>query len=516
MKINLLILLLLTYFLKELVWLTIIPIWHFPDEEQHFAQAAFIAEKGYSPKLAEFDVNKEIDKSSEILGTKRDGMGINKFTYHPEYRIPYSNSSVGIYEQQIKNLSTKEDRETMVKREAARYGPIYYYLTSIPYKLFYSSDLFTRVFTSRIVSVIFSTLTVLLAYLIAKQILKKEFASLTVAFLVGFQPMFSFVSAGINSDNLFNLIFSLLIYFSLKTFFNKKINFKYLLFLIVTVIIGFYTKKQIIISAPIILIAYILGIFFKEKKLRKYYLFIPVLLITALILLTKGKINIPGYNPEVQSKLSESFVQYIYWHFRHTVAETIPWYWGVFNWLGVALPRWVYKIQARLLIISALGLLVYLIRQIKAGSFLKQENLKFIFLFLAAGIYYLSIITWDYFFRQSQGFSFGIQGRYFFPTIISHMTIIVIGIKALVPNRFTNLVCKILIIWWTVYSIVGMLTAFGSYYDLSSLNLFINQASQYKPIYLKSFSLVFILSSFIVSMIIWLFKIMKVNERTNT
>jgi len=41
MKNKLLLLLLLGHFLKELVWLAIIPIWHFPDEEQHFSEVAF-------------------------------------------------------------------------------------------------------------------------------------------------------------------------------------------------------------------------------------------------------------------------------------------------------------------------------------------------------------------------------------------------------------------------------------------------------------------------------------------
>lgn len=516
MKIKLIVLLLLVHVLKELVWLAIIPIWHFPDEEQHFGEVAFWAEKRRFPEGRKYDINKETDLSSEILGTKRNERGINKFTYHPEYRIPYSTDQIGLYEEQIKSLNTSENRKMMVKQEAARYGPIYYILTAIPYKIFYKSDLMVRVFSSRIISVILSTLTVLLAYLIARQVIKKEFVSLSIAGLVSFQAMFSFVSAGINSDNLFNLIFSLIIYFSLKTFFNKKMNVKYLLLLLITVISGYYCKKQIVISVPIIIIGYILGIIFKEKKLRKYYLMVLAIMAILLFIFTRGKINIPEYNPLGQSKLQESFLEYIYWHLRHTVAETIPWYWGVFNWLGVALPRWVYRVQARLLIVSALGLAVYLVKQIKFKKLLTKENLKFYFLLLAAAAYYLAIISWDYFFRTTLGFSFGIQGRYFFPTIIAHMTILIIGLNALLPDKLKNLINKILIIWWIIYSVVGMITAFGSYYNLTSMTIFLNQASQYKPICLKSASLVFIMSTYLAVLLLFLIKILRFHERKNS
>lgn len=516
MKFKLIVLLLLVHVLKELVWLAIIPIWHFPDEEQHFGQVAFWVEKNRFPQGREKDINAEIDQTSLILGTKRDDRGINKFTYHPEYRIPYSESQTGIFENDIKKLNTKDYRQTMIKQEASRYGPFYYILAGIPYQLFYQSDLLVRVFASRIVSVILSTLTVLLAYLIARQVIKKEFISLVIAGLVSFQAMFSFVSAGINSDNLFNLIFSLIIYFSLKTFFNKKMNVKYLLLLLMTAISGYYCKKQIVISIPIIIIGYLLGIFLKEKKLRKYYLLALAVIVILLFLFTKGKINIPEYHPLSQSKLQESFLEYIYWHLRHTVAETIPWYWGVFNWLGVALPRWVYRIQARLLIVSALGLVVYLVKQIKFKKLLTKENLKFYFLLLAAAVYYLSIISWDYFFRTTLGFSFGIQGRYFFPTIIVHMTILVIGLNALLPDKLKYLFNKILVIWWIIYSVVGMITAFGAYYNLTSVNIFLTQASQYKPICLKSANLVFIMGTYLAALLLFLIKILRFHERKNS
>jgi hypothetical protein len=516
MKKALLTFLLICHLLKELVWLGIIPIWHFPDEEQHFALTAFLAEKQYYPKNNEFDVSQEIDQSSEILGTKRNSLGINKFTYHPEYRIPYTKSQTGLYEEEIQDLNTKKNRQTMVKREAGLYGPIYYFLTTIPYKIFYQNDLFSRLFFSRFISVILSTITIYLIYLISKEIFKSQLLIFSTVFLVLFQPMFSFVSAGVNSDNLFNLIFSLILYSCLKIFFNKKVELKYLILLALAFVLGFYTKRQIIIALPVALFALLISFFKKRKKKTKRK---PILIIGFLILaylfLNKGKIGIPEYSFGSISLLKENFFQYIFWHLKHTIAETIPWYWGVFNWLGVVLPKWVYQVQARLLIVAAFGLAVYFFKQIKEKKIKKINNLKLIFLIGSAGIYYFSIITWDYFFRQVHPHSFGIQGRYFFPTIGAHMILMALGLISLVPKNHQAISLKILNSWWLVFSLIGLLTAINAYYQTWPIYTFLNQVSQYKPSVFKTNGIVVISFSYLLCLIFLLVKMFKINEKKN-
>jgi hypothetical protein len=515
MKKLLLVFLLIAHFLKELFWLAVIPLWHFPDEEQHFAHVAFLVEKQSSFAGIKFDVSQEIDKSSELLGTKRDTRGINKFTYHPEYRIPYVKGQVGIYEEEIKSLNTAENRQTMIKREAARYGPIYYFLAAIPYKIFYEQNLFVRVFASRLVSIILSTFTVFVVYLIAGEVFKKELAKITLAFLVSFQPMFSFVSAGINSDNLFNLIFALILYSCLKIFFQEKFRLKYVIILILSLILGYKTKSQIFIGFPIIFSAFSLSFLKKKNRPKKDYLCLAGLTVIILLILIKGKIHIPEYNPQAPSKLAESFFQYIFWHLRHTIAETIPWYWGVFNWLGVTLPRWVNQIQARILIMAAFGILIFFFRQIKEKKLFNNDKLKIIFLFSAAAIYYFFVISWDYFFRKTSGFSFGIQGRYFFPTIVSHMLFIFLGLVSLVPQKFEKILVKGLNFWWFVFSFIGLKTAVSAYYQFWPLDVFLSQASQYKPEIFKApgLSLSFILFS--LSSLIFILKLLRSHERKN-
>src|SRR3989344_2663397 len=162
----LLIILILIAFSVKLFFSAVIPLWHTPDEQAHFSQVAYFVEFGHMPNGA-LDLNKEIYESEVLLGTARSSSGENKFTYHPEYNIEYNLTFVGVYEKQINNFSD-EDRIELVGQEAARYPPLYYILTGIPYQLFYNHGLIERVFYSRFVSILIGLLMFILCIPITK------------------------------------------------------------------------------------------------------------------------------------------------------------------------------------------------------------------------------------------------------------------------------------------------------------------------------------------------------------
>src|SRR3989338_3123632 len=143
----LLIILILSFIFKQLAWTAFVPMWHFPDEQAHFGQVAYIAEKGSAPPRDESNnLTEEIRKSEELLGTERDELGINKFTYHPEFRIEYTGTNEGQSENEITGLSKIPKNRQMVKREATSYPELYYRVLAMVYKMFYRTDLFQRVF----------------------------------------------------------------------------------------------------------------------------------------------------------------------------------------------------------------------------------------------------------------------------------------------------------------------------------------------------------------------------------
>ncbi len=82
--------LLIATFFKGVIWSGVVPLWHFPDEQAHFAQLQNIAEGVKLNK--EGSTSEEIYISEKILGTERDERGNNRFTFHSEYNLAYSKS----------------------------------------------------------------------------------------------------------------------------------------------------------------------------------------------------------------------------------------------------------------------------------------------------------------------------------------------------------------------------------------------------------------------------------------
>ncbi|MBI4099514.1 hypothetical protein HY440_00750, partial [Candidatus Microgenomates bacterium] len=102
---------------KSLAWTVLVPVFQTPDEQAHFAQLQWYAEK------KSFDIDRannlslEVAAAEEIIGTRRDIMGNNKYTYHPEYRNTLS----------IPDFP-RSYRTIYVGQEAALYPPLYYLL----------------------------------------------------------------------------------------------------------------------------------------------------------------------------------------------------------------------------------------------------------------------------------------------------------------------------------------------------------------------------------------------------
>jgi len=50
--------------------------------------------------------------------------------------------------------------------------------------------------------------------------------------------------------------------------------------------------------------------------------------------------------------------QHLVYTTQHTFQEVLPWYWGVFRWLSLTLPRWVNQVMMRLLVLAGVGLVI--------------------------------------------------------------------------------------------------------------------------------------------------------------
>lgn len=495
------------------------PLWHFPDEESHFAQIQNTVEFGLNyPKVT----SKEIAISDKLLGLNHNQKNINTFVTNPEHKIQYSRTLKGLYEDEIKNLPKGFSPSNQLKL-ITDYPFLYYGLSGLGYFPLKSANLITRVFAMRFVSVLIFLATVWLSYKIGEIVFgKKSSWALCLALLVSFQPMVSYMGAAVNSDNLLVLLFTLLIYGCLLVLNLNRV--KGWVFIAGSLILGMVTKQQMAIG---FLVALPLALHATTKSKRKHWEKRKVILyslVSFLILVSVGYlgnigrlftfVGISGVERLLSNLFSPDLPVYVSATLIKTYREILPWYWGTFRWMHVTLPRWTNRLLMGLVAASLTGVgmqifdVVIRFRKKQGLTYSQQSALFFLF---ASVIYYLSLVFWDYSHYREHGVSFGLQGRYFFPVIAAHMGLILIGVRQLIRffKKDENFLLGALGGWWVILQLVGLHTLAATYYDLSSASSLIIQASQYKPAIFKGWWWFIWVGLFMASTSIFTFKFLR-------
>ena len=464
---------------KQFAWAALVPALQTPDEQAHFAQLQYYAENR-TLSLSGQNLSAELAAAEKLLGTYRDRFSNNRFTYHPQFNIPYTRGSEGKYEKEI-NSFAKSARTEYVGQEAAAYPPLYYVLDLPFYNLVYDHGLIDRIFVSRLLSVLLLIPLTLVAWQTGRVVWGGKIMPFALAAMVAFQPMISFVSAGIHPDNLLNFLYSLGILLLLLILKNGN-RIRYLICLSVVVFLGLETKPLMFLFVPLSA-----AVFFWKTKLGRTRILLAAAALSAPVVIFFFQIKMP-FVPTVSLNsplASMTFVDYLRFRLPKMAFEVWPWYWGVFKWLGVTLPPNVLKIITRLGILGGLGILAKLTLAVKRRDFsFKTEAL--IFFLLSSIFYFLYLILWDWRLMQANGFSQGLQGRYFFPNIVGQMALLLAGLT--VWRRFQKPLAVAAVFAMIALNLVALHTVAASYYDLSSLHVFLTQMAQYKPGLIKMFA----------------------------
>lgn len=440
--------------IKCSVWSLIIPIWQTPDEQAHFAQVQWYAENK-NTKIKAINLSEEIYRSEQILGTVRDISGNNKYTYHPEYK---NNIVGGFNDRSLPEFNLNLfSRVNYVATEAAMYPPLYYQMVVPFYDLVYRNGLIDRVYGSRLVSLVLFFLMVLFTYLIGRVIWQEKIKAYALTIFVAFHPMVSFLAAGVHPDNLLNLIYTLILLLCLLVIKNG-IKIRYLVGLSLCIVTGYYTKPLIFLVIPVIL-SVVTWKFFRGSFLG-IVISLLVLFAPIFIFIFQIKMNFVPYVTSLSPLAGMNYLDYLKFRIPKMVFEVWPWYWGVFKWLSLTLPSVILKIITRLAIIAIIGLFIKIIIKIKNGKY--DFEFKAIIFFIVSSLSYIVyLLFWDWRLMQAMGFSQGIQGRYFFPNIASHMAILIYGLSF---GKFTKGTLLVVSVAMIVLNLFVLKLLFNSYY----------------------------------------------------
>jgi hypothetical protein len=182
-----------------LAWSLITPPFEVPDENAHYAYVQQVAERGTLPRQIPVEGHLS-PREDATLST----IGFFWITGKPEDPAPFSELQGQLLERiEAEHPSARGTGDALT---ATNNPPLYYALQAVPYKLTPGGTVLSRLAVMRVLSALMGAITVLLVFLFLRELLPgRAWAWSTGALLAAFQPMFGFMSGGVNNDNLLYL-----------------------------------------------------------------------------------------------------------------------------------------------------------------------------------------------------------------------------------------------------------------------------------------------------------------------
>ena len=429
------------------VWGILVPPFQVPDEVTHFAYAQYLAETGKPP-------------------VQRPGN-----PYSPQEQVALTNSFffnvIGF--PQIRGIITKsEDRNLRaalarnpspnsggVGNPQANQPPLYYALAAVPYLLSPSHGVFARLALMRLLSALMAACTVLAVFLFLRELFPASPWTWTVgALAVAFQPMFEFISAGVQPDNLLYLT-SALAFFMLMRAYRRGLTRRRAAAIGGIIAAGLLSKLTFIGLLPGIALAVLLLVWRASAGDRRGALqmlwiatavaAVPALLYAVLNLTVWGRgsptagglaiatANVTPTGGVISLRQTLDYTWQLYlprlpFMHRHYFSEFPPThFWlngliGHFGWLDYAFPNWLYTVGRYVLIV--------LVALAGAGVIrLRKAITSVLPIFVCFGVMTLGVLAEIGYagirYRASTGFGFE-QARYLFPMLALYGMFIVL------------------------------------------------------------------------------------------
>jgi 4-amino-4-deoxy-L-arabinose transferase-like glycosyltransferase len=180
--------------LNAVGWGLIVPPFHVPDETAHAFYAQYLAETGELPR-ARTDQAWYSDDELNVIMAQR----FYEVVGESRNRVPSdADAERALRRAQAPGI----DRIGSGSASTATSNPPLYYLpTALAYRLTAGADVTGRLAAMRLVSALMAALTALCVFMFLRELLPRSPLAWTVGGLAaGLQPMFAFVSSGVNND----------------------------------------------------------------------------------------------------------------------------------------------------------------------------------------------------------------------------------------------------------------------------------------------------------------------------
>jgi 4-amino-4-deoxy-L-arabinose transferase-like glycosyltransferase len=439
------------------------PLYQGPDEQIHYATLQYRAEPSNKDWVIETTPNDVFTNDADDITSfhlSEEAIQLGKLSYFDEVKWQEENT------QRFSDttMGTLEDKYPVNTSPNTSY---YYWVTSALEQFFFTSNVIERFFAMRIFSFLLYLGTVVIAFLIARKLFTSTLQQTLFAIIVALHPMLLATGTIVNID--IALIFGTSLFFLAALMLLEKPTLTNHLLTLGALAIAFLGKAPGIAFLPVLAIIYLYLLQQKYQLKMKSLLWLTLftgLAITFLFFALVPDTTLQTFlNLQSQSKFSspvESITTYADKTLGiDTFRRTHTSYWGNFGWLDTKISEGILDTLLALEALGFLGIFFYFITRTVPDYFPKKSAIV-----LALGMmFFLQLAIRFYDWRVFDTFGkiiIGAPGRYFLPTLIPHLLVVVTGLGFLFTkekSQFTTLLKvlslgMILLCLYSVFSVI--------------------------------------------------------------
>lgn len=336
--------------LKQIVFITLIPVWEVPDEPAHVAYIQTLVDQRRWPIFS----GQAMDVTSELQTSLQQNEATNPTRLGRHYPPNF--------------LSTDVPVGKVPRNLAARNSPVYYWYESIPYLATSGATLETRVLVMRLWSSLLLLVTVWLVMKIAAHIFRNSWMTGASGFMAGFFPVASLLFSGVNPDAGLAMLATLAFWLMVKPvepahLWRRAIG--------LAVVVGLAASVK---SPGWFLVVPLLGWWLQQRRATSSRRWLSLGVGGAAIVgLLGASWLVVQYFQTTSQVLTYSGLQQLPLSWKHVLNNALferpvlvfTTWWGHIGWSGVSRYNfpWVYGLAGIITIVAALGVVIGLCRR---------------------------------------------------------------------------------------------------------------------------------------------------------
>lgn len=470
-----------------LCWAMIMPPFQSPDAFTHYSYIESLATRFALPGRPGHN-----EESTNVRAAYRAAGVLALQWSSPEAKPSWSPRAAAAYRAAATRLPRSDGAGTT---PAQSNPPIYYALATLPYLATVGGNALDRIQSIQLVGILLLLATTAGAWALAGEVFgRRPLLQLTTGAIAGLTPMASFMSTSVNPDALLIMLWTLWLWLGARTI-RRGARGGDLIALAIVTAGAILTKATAYALLPALLLLLVLAWRARRRTGERRWRTAALLAAVALTVYLPVQAWIVGLRTTGRPTLavgpptphSSAFFTRLFdyvWQFylprlsgqpaiRVPTLPSLPWPrqlpglplwnvwvregWGVFGWVDIYMPGWIYVLLAVLTAVVAVAAVVICTR------FRDRTRLKLLAVFVVTFLSLLAVLHEIEFQSLTAGTGAFAQGRYLLPVIaLFGLAVALVGSR--LPARARGSATAVLMVGLLALQIVALATVARTYY----------------------------------------------------